>query len=177
MTAYARPHDLIESFLSEAWETTGELESAPFLLGHAEGMHRLVVASHRLKGSAGLYQYAEVSSLAGLLERVFESAHLFNAEERKLALDFSAQVTAVLSEALERIQTTGDEGQPGLSLAALGGGDLLQRLLVKNPSHFKRSPNGRKPWVHRRNSHTSPRTCACSHRPNRPGDCCASKLF
>jgi chemosensory pili system protein ChpA (sensor histidine kinase/response regulator) len=139
MTAYARPHDLIESFLSEAWETTGELESAPFLLGHAEGMHRLVVASHRLKGSAGLYQYAEVSSLAGLLERVFESAHLFNAEERKLALDFSAQVTAVLSEALERIQTTGDEGQPGLSLAALGGGDLLQRLLVKNPSHFKRS--------------------------------------
>jgi chemosensory pili system protein ChpA (sensor histidine kinase/response regulator) len=139
MTAYARPHDLLESFLSEAWETTGELESAPFLLGHTEGMHRLVVASHRLKGSAGLYQYTEVSSLAGLLERVFESAHLFNAEERKLALDFSAQVTAVLSEALERIQTTGNEGEPGLSLAALGGGDLLQRLLIKNPAHFKRS--------------------------------------
>jgi chemosensory pili system protein ChpA (sensor histidine kinase/response regulator) len=139
MTAYARPHDLIESFLTEAWETAGELESAPFLFGHSEGMHRLVVASHRLKGSAGLYQYAEVSSLAGLLERVFESAHLFDSEERRLALDFSAQVTAVLSEALERIQTTGDEGEPGLSLAALGGGDLLQRLLVKNPAHFKRS--------------------------------------
>jgi chemosensory pili system protein ChpA (sensor histidine kinase/response regulator) len=139
MTAFARPHDLLESFLSEAWETTGELESAPFLLAHPEGMHRLVVASHRLKGSAGLYQYAEVSSLAGLLERVFESAHLFNLDERKMALDFSAQVTAVLSEALERIQTTGDEGEPGLALAALGGGDLLQRLLVKNPAHFRRS--------------------------------------
>jgi chemosensory pili system protein ChpA (sensor histidine kinase/response regulator) len=139
MTAYARPQDLLESFLSEAWETTGELESAPFLLSHSEGMHRLVVASHRLKGSAGLYQYAEVSSLAGLLERVFESAHLYNPEERKMALDFSAQVTAVLSEALERIQTTGDEGEPGLALAALGGGDLLQRLLVANPAHFKRS--------------------------------------
>jgi chemosensory pili system protein ChpA (sensor histidine kinase/response regulator) len=138
MTA-TRPQDLIESFLSEAWETTGELESAPFLMVHPDGMRRLVVASHRLKGSAGLYQYGEVSSLAGLLERVFESAHLFAADERRLALDFSAQVTAVLSEALERIQTTGDEGEPGLALAALGGGDLLQRLLVKNPTNFKRS--------------------------------------
>ncbi len=138
MTA-TRPQDLIESFLTEAWETTGELESAPFLMVHPDGMRRLVVASHRLKGSAGLYQYGEVSSLAGLLERVFESAHLFAADERRLALDFSAQVTAVLSEALERIQTTGDEGEPGLALAALGGGDLLQRLLVKNPTHFKRS--------------------------------------
>lgn len=139
MTAFARPQDLIESFLSEAWETTGELESAPFLLNHTEGMHRLVVASHRLKGSAGLYQYAEVSSLAGLLERVYESAPLFDGDERRMALDFSAQVTAVLSEALERIQTTGEEGEPGLALAALGGGDLLQRLLQKNPAHFKRS--------------------------------------
>ena len=139
MTAFARPQDLIESFLTEAWETTGELESAPFLMAHPDGMRRLVVATHRLKGSAGLYQYDEVSSLAGLLERVFESAHLFVAEERRLALDFSAQVTAVLSEALERIQTTGDEGQPGLALAALGGGDLLQKLLVKNPTHFKRT--------------------------------------
>jgi chemosensory pili system protein ChpA (sensor histidine kinase/response regulator) len=138
MTA-TRPQDLIESFLTEAWETTGELESAPFLMAHPDGMRRLVVASHRLKGSAGLYQYGEVSSLAGLLERVFESAHLFAADERRLALDFSAQVTAVLSEALERIQITGDEGEPGLALAALGGGDLLQRLLVKNPTHFKRS--------------------------------------
>jgi chemosensory pili system protein ChpA (sensor histidine kinase/response regulator) len=138
MTA-TRPQDLIESFLTEAWETTGELESAPFLMVHPDGMRRLVVASHRLKGSAGLYQYGEVSSLAGLLERVFESAHLFAADERRLALDFSAQVTAVLSEALERIQTTGDEGEPGLALAALGGGDLLQRLLVKNPTNFKRS--------------------------------------
>ncbi|MEY4531024.1 MAG: hypothetical protein RLZZ156_1745 [Deinococcota bacterium] len=138
MTA-TRPQDLIESFLSEAWETTGELESAPFLMVHPDGMRRLVVASHRLKGSAGLYQYGEVSSLAGLLERVFESAHLFMADERRLALDFSAQVTAVLSEALERIQTTGEEGEPGLALAALGGGDLLQRLLVKNPTNFKRS--------------------------------------
>ncbi len=139
MTAYTRPPDLIESFLTEAWETTGELESAPFLMAHPDGMRRLVVASHRLKGSAGLYQYAEVSSLAGLLERVFESAHLFATDQRRMALDFSAQVTAVLSEALERIQTTGDEGEPGLALAALGGGDLLQRLLVKNPSHFRRT--------------------------------------
>ncbi len=139
MTAYTRPHDLIESFLSEAWETTGELESAPFLMAHPDGLRRLVVASHRLKGSAGLYQYGEISSLAGLLERVFESAHLFASDERRLALDFSAQVTAVLSEALARIQNTGEEGEPGLALAALGGGDLLQRLLVKNPSHFKRS--------------------------------------
>ncbi len=139
MTAYARPSDLIESFLAEAWETTGELESSPFLLAHPDGIRRLVVASHRLKGSAGLYQFSEISSLAGLLERVFESAHLFGNEERRLTLDFSAQVTAVLSEALERIQTAGDEGEPGLALAALGGGDLLQRLLAFNPTHFRRS--------------------------------------
>jgi chemosensory pili system protein ChpA (sensor histidine kinase/response regulator) len=138
MTATA-PNELIESFLAEAWETTGELETASLLIGEADGLHRLVIASHRLKGSAGLYQFPEVSSLAGLLERVFEGANGFNAQQRDLALDFCAQTTAVISEALERIQSGQDEGEPGLALAALGGPELLTELLRSTPDSFRRS--------------------------------------
>ncbi len=138
MTATA-PNELIESFLTEAWETTGELETASLLIGEANGLHRLVIASHRLKGSAGLYQFPEVSSLAGLLERVFEGASGFNAQQRDLALDFCAQTTAVISEALERIQSGQDEGEPGLALAALGGPELLTELLRSTPDSFRRT--------------------------------------
>jgi chemosensory pili system protein ChpA (sensor histidine kinase/response regulator) len=138
MTASA-PNELVESFLAEAWETTGELETASLLIGESGGLHRLVVASHRLKGSAGLYQFPEVSSLAGLLERVFEGANGFNAQQRNLALDFCAQTTAVISEALERIQSGQDEGEPGLALAALGGPELLTELLRSTPDSFRRT--------------------------------------
>ena len=128
--------DLMDSFLAEAWETIGDLERAPQLIH--DSARRLVVASHRLRGSAGLYQHPEISSVAGLLERIFETTDSLDGRQRKLALDFTAQATAVMTEALERIQMTGQEGEVGLSLAALGGPVLLDELLKSSKSEFRR---------------------------------------
>ena len=128
--------DLMDAFLAEAWETIGDLERAPQLV-HASA-RRLSMAAHRLRGSAGLYQHPEISSLAALLERIFETTDALSAQQRQLALDFTAQATAVLTEALERIQISGSEGEVGLALAALGGGDLLEELLSTSKAEFRR---------------------------------------
>ena len=128
--------DLMDAFLAEAWETIGDLERAPQLI-HTSA-RRLQVAAHRLRGSAGLYQHPELSSLSALLERIFETTDALNAQQRQLALDFTAQATAVMTEALERIQISGSEGEVGLALAALGGGELLEQLLLSSKAEFRR---------------------------------------
>ncbi len=128
--------DLMDAFLAEAWDTIGDLERAPQLMMNAS--KRLSMAAHRLRGSAGLYQHPEISSLAALLERIFETSDALNPQQRQLALDFTAQATAVMTEALERIQISGQEGEVGLALAALGGGDLLESLLSSSKVEFRR---------------------------------------
>ena len=128
--------DLMDAFLAEAWETIGDLERAPQLV-HGSA-RRLMMAAHRLRGSAGLYQHPEISSLAALLERIFETTDALDAPQRQLALDFTAQATAVMTEALERIQISGSEGEVGLALAALGGGSLLEQLLSTSKAEFTR---------------------------------------
>ncbi len=128
--------DLMDAFLAEAWDTIGDLERAPQLI-HSSA-RRLMMAAHRLRGSAGLYQHPEISSLSALLERIFETTDALNPQQRQLALDFTAQATAVLTEALERIQISGQEGEVGLALAALGGGDLLEELLSSSKVEFRR---------------------------------------
>ena len=128
--------DLMDAFLAEAWETIGDLERAPYLI-HGSA-RRLSMAAHRLRGSAGLYQHPEISSLAALLERIFETTDALGPQQRQLALDFTAQATAVMTEALERIQISGQEGEVGLALAALGGGDLLEQLLASSKAEFRR---------------------------------------
>ena len=129
--------DLMDAFLAEAWETIGDLERAPQLI-HGSA-RRLSIAAHRLRGSAGLYQHPELASLAALLERIFETTDALNPQQRQLALDFTAQATAVMTEALERIQISGSEGEVGLALAALGGGDLLEQLLSSSRAEFRRA--------------------------------------
>jgi chemosensory pili system protein ChpA (sensor histidine kinase/response regulator) len=129
--------DLMDAFLAEAWETISDLERAPHLI-HTDA-RRLAVAAHRLRGSAGLYQHPELSGLAGLLERIFETSDALDTSQRQLALDFTAQATAVMTEALERIQVSGQEGEVGLALAALGGGELLETLLKASKAEFKRA--------------------------------------
>lgn len=128
--------DLMDAFLAEAWETIGDLERAPQLIHHSA--RRLSMAAHRLRGSAGLYQHPEISSLAAMLERIFEISDGLNPQQRQLALDFTAQATAVMTEALERIQISGQEGEVGLALAALGGGALLEELLSTSKAEFRR---------------------------------------
>jgi chemosensory pili system protein ChpA (sensor histidine kinase/response regulator) len=98
----------------------------------------LVVAAHRLKGSAGMYQFPEIANLAGLLERVFESAIDFTPAQQDLCNQFAQACGAIFAESLERIAAQGDEGEIGLELARLGGPDLLARLLRSGTTNFSR---------------------------------------
>lgn len=127
--------DMLESFLGEAWEAVSTLERAPTLL--AQDPQPLVVMAHRLKGSAGLYGFSEVSQLGGLLERVFERAPSFTAFQREKAAEFSRLAAACLSEALERIASLGEEGEVGLALGQAGGAGVLLDLLGANPTAFR----------------------------------------
>ncbi|MBI5813617.1 MAG: response regulator [Meiothermus silvanus] len=127
--------DMLESFLGEAWEAVSTLERAPTLL--AQDPQPLVVMAHRLKGSAGLYGFSEVSQLGGLLERVFERAPSFTAFQRDKAAEFSRLAAACLSEALERIASLGEEGEVGLALGQAGGAGVLLDLLGANPTAFR----------------------------------------
>lgn len=127
--------DMLESFLGEAWEAVATLERAPTLL--AQDPQPLVVMAHRLKGSAGLYGFAEVSELGGLLERVFEQAPSFTTFQRDKAAEFSRLSAACLSEALDRIAAHGEEGEVGLALGRAGGAGVLLDLLNANPTAFR----------------------------------------
>jgi chemosensory pili system protein ChpA (sensor histidine kinase/response regulator) len=132
--------ELLDSFLSESWETVAALEKAEEVLSNpsAEQMHRLVVLTHRLRGSAGLYGFSQLSTLSGLLERLFEHALQLRPPERRLLLNFTRQAGSVLSAALDRVSQTGSEGDIGHELGQLGGSAHLLELLRANPAAFVR---------------------------------------
>ena len=130
--------ELLDSFLGESWETVAALEKAEEVLSNpnAERLHRLVVLTHRLRGSAGLYGFPQLSNLSGLLERLFEQVGALGVAERQLLLRFASQATSVLSAALDRVSRTGAEGDVGHELGQLGGSELLLELLRANPQAF-----------------------------------------
>ncbi len=130
--------EMLEMFLTEAWDTVSVLERTNELLPDPVQSRKLVVAAHRLKGSAGMYQFPEIANLAGLLERVFESASEFTSSQQDLCNQFAQTCGAIFAESLERISQRGDEGEVGLELARLGGPELLARLLKAGTSNFTR---------------------------------------
>ncbi len=130
--------EMLEMFLTEAWDTVSTLERTSELLPDPVQSRHLVVAAHRLKGSAGMYQFPEIANLAGLLERVFESASEFTVSQQDLCNQFAQTCGAIFAESLERITERGDEGEVGLELARLGGPELLARLLKAGTSNFTR---------------------------------------
>ena len=127
--------DLLQSFLEEAWETVAVFEqTAEFL---AIRRHEpLVVMAHRLKGSAGLYGFPQISNLGALAERILEAAPRYTEPQQAKVIDFMAQLTAVLINALENITIQGQEGRVGLELGHLGAAALLQELTALNPEAF-----------------------------------------
>jgi chemosensory pili system protein ChpA (sensor histidine kinase/response regulator) len=127
--------DLLQSFLEEAWETVAVFEqTAEFL---AIRRHEpLVVMAHRLKGSAGLYGFPQISNLGALAERILEAAPRYTEPQQAKVIDFMAQLTAVLINALENITIQGQEGRVGLELGRLGAAALLQELTALNPEAF-----------------------------------------
>ena len=136
--------DLLQTFLDEAWEAVVVFEQTPEFL--AIGRHQpLVRMAHRLHGSAGLYGFPQISRLAGLLERILEAAPFYTEPQRERVVQFVARSSACLTEALERVVTTGKEGGLGLELGRLGAGELIQELAFINPQAFAAQPPEAKP--------------------------------
>ncbi len=137
-TATTLTPEMLDSFLAEAWDTVSLLERAgPVLRGEdTRRPEALVVVTHRLRGSAGLYGFPEVSRLGSLLERVFEAASFFSPEQTGLALEFIALSSACLTEALERVARTGFEGEVGHDLNQYGGPAIMSALVSLDPLAF-----------------------------------------
>jgi len=128
--------DLIQSFLDEAWEAVVVFEQTPGFLAISR-FEPLVVMAHRLKGSAGIYGFSQISHLAALLERIFEGAPQYTDAQRIQVIEFVSKASTVLTEALDRISTTSKEGSVGLELGRLGTAELIQKMALANPDAFK----------------------------------------
>jgi chemosensory pili system protein ChpA (sensor histidine kinase/response regulator) len=137
-TATTLTPEMLDSFLAEAWDTVSLLErSGPVLRGEdSRRPEALIVVTHRLRGSAGLYGFPEISRLGSLLERVFEAASFFSPEQTALALEFIALSNACLTEALEKVARTGFEGEVGQNLNQYGGPAIMSQLVNLDPLAF-----------------------------------------
>lgn len=132
-----RQTELLESFLLDAWDALNGLSQAIEGLGGQEDAARLKeigILAHRLKGTAALYRYPQVSKAAELIETLSERGHRMQATADLKA--FFEQVAVCLSSALERIASGAQEGELGLELSALGGAELFARLLADNRAAF-----------------------------------------
>ena len=135
------PNDLQESFLLDAWDALSTFESATQELkaGEQEGtIKSLAVVSHRLKGTAALYGYPQVSKLAEMVEQLLENGHELAEADSERLLAFLEQVTVCLQGALGRISGGEEEGDLGLELVELGGSKLLMELVRAHPALFIR---------------------------------------
>ena len=96
------------------------------------------MVSHRLKGTAALYGYPQVSKLTEMVERLLESGHELAEVDLERLLGFLEQVTVCLQGALGRISSGEEEGDLGLELVSLGGSKLLMELVRAHPALFVR---------------------------------------
>jgi chemosensory pili system protein ChpA (sensor histidine kinase/response regulator) len=143
--------ELVSIFLGEAWETISALEGAETVfasLGTDGGLDHLVMLSHRLHGSAGMYGFPQIANLSGLLEQLLEQTLALEPSQRPVLLEFTRQATACLTGGLERIAASGLEGDVGYELTQTGAPTLLVDLLRANPQAFVRqeiAPQVREP--------------------------------
>ena len=135
------PSDLQDSFIFDAWDALGHFEAATAKLQsdfEPGVLKELAVVTHRLKGTAALYHYPQVSSLAELAERLLEQSKHLPAAETARVRAFLEKVAVCLQDALSRIAEGRAEGDLGLELNYLGGSTLLQALLKENRDAFRR---------------------------------------
>ncbi len=136
--------ELLETFVLDAYDALGGFEGAVNRLREGvtgPALHDLSVIAHRVKGSAALYDYPQLSRLGGLVEELAErlqEAEPITPEGAAKLTFFLEQVLICLQGGLESIGRNGDEGEPGLQLAQLGGSRGFLELLRAHPRSFVR---------------------------------------
>jgi chemosensory pili system protein ChpA (sensor histidine kinase/response regulator) len=103
---------LLSVFLMEAWDTLAAVEDGLTALGHAPGeaatLENLAVVTHRLRGSAALSGFPQVSALATAMEETVERVAAAPVNDRRVLAALSDMVLA-LKTALDVIGATGAE--------------------------------------------------------------------
>jgi chemosensory pili system protein ChpA (sensor histidine kinase/response regulator) len=103
---------LLSVFLMEAWDTLAAVEDGLTALGHAPGeaatLESLAVVTHRLRGSAALSGFPQVSALATAMEENVERVAAAPVNDRRALAALSDMVLA-LKTALDVIGATGAE--------------------------------------------------------------------
>ena len=134
-----QPTDLLDSFLADAWEALTRFQAlSPGLSKAPEPCGELKVLAHRLRGTAALYGYGQVASLAELLERILERTQHLHEDDLGDVKMLLQQAEACIYDALMRISRNESEGNVGLALNRLGGPTLLRNLLKRRPEAFLR---------------------------------------
>lgn len=142
MNSYTeRQPELLESFLFDAWDTLhsfnraiGRLDDVP----DEATLKDIGILAHRLKGTAALYDYPQISKVAELVEQLTHHSSDMAAHLPDLKMFFE-QVAVCVNGSLERIAAGGVEGELGLELSALGGAALFAKLVQENRSAFART--------------------------------------
>ena len=98
-------------------------------------LKELSVLAHRIKGTAALYEYPQLSKLAALVERLMDYGPQFS-DHRESLTAFLEQAALCFRAGLEHITEKGREGTIGLQLTYLGGASLLKKLLKENKDIF-----------------------------------------
>ncbi|MEM6429214.1 MAG: Hpt domain-containing protein, partial [Deinococcota bacterium] len=134
--------ELLENFLIDGWEALGSYDQATLSLADCfqeDNLKDLRVVSHRIKGTAALYGYTQISQLAEMVERILTNA--IPDEAQAEVAQFLEQVGVCLHSALEHLARDGREPNLGLELAHMGGTELLSNLLKRHPEAFLRPPD------------------------------------
>jgi chemosensory pili system protein ChpA (sensor histidine kinase/response regulator) len=132
---------LFDAFVFDIHDALATFASATEELGHdynLESLKELGMISHRIKGTAALYNYPQVSKLAEIIERLMEHSERIPESQLPTLLDFLERVMVCFRGGLEGITERGDEGDIGLQLTSLGAAKLFKEILRAAPEAFLR---------------------------------------
>jgi chemosensory pili system protein ChpA (sensor histidine kinase/response regulator) len=132
---------LFDAFIFDIHDALATFESATEELGHdynLESLKELGIIAHRIKGTAALYNYPQVSRLAELIERLMEHGERIPESQLPMLLDFLERSMVCFRGSLETITERGEEGEIGLQLNSLGAGALFKSILKAAPEAFVR---------------------------------------
>lgn len=137
--------ELLASFIEESEEVLSRLEQGVTDLysvysGYdldAERMGKLSVYAHRLRGSAALYGFRQLSMLASLSERLLDSRPDLGHRNREQFLNLLTTIHNVLREGLRLLAIGEGDHQLGLMFNELGGTKQLQNLVAERPDAFE----------------------------------------
>ncbi|MDO4263480.1 MAG: Hpt domain-containing protein, partial [Deinococcus sp.] len=99
-------------------------------------MEALGVLTHRLRGTAGLYGFPQMAQLASVAERLLMPRPRLNPELQGTYTEVLDGIVGALRGAIGQAQTSGREGNLGLTFAQSSAAQKMSELLRTQPGAF-----------------------------------------